>query len=71
MPYGNRPQHSDRWVVEHRAQHATIVLPFGTDASDWVEVTRVGDRYARFITPQGDHVDCAKYAEMAEQEAGL
>ena len=58
-----------RWVVKHRPGRATVVLPDGLDLGGAVEVPSIGDRFARFILPDGSEIDCAVYAREMENEA--
>lgn len=58
-----------RWDIEHRPDRTTVVLPAGLrDSTEMIEVTRVGDRFARFFTIDGRHIDCAEFAEQYRQE---
>lgn len=56
----NYPQYH----VERRADRATIVLPAGFELGDAIEISYVGDQYAKFMTRDGHLIDCAKFAEQ-------
>jgi hypothetical protein len=46
---------------------AKTCFPFGMNVSGWIEVTRVGDLWARFLNPQtGEEFDCAEYAKRMQ-----
>ena len=58
-----------RWQVEYRQHQATIVLPYEFDTSNLIEVTRVGDQFARFVyRDRVGEVDCAVFAQWMREE---
>jgi hypothetical protein len=65
----SNPKHQYRWECVYRSDGPTIFLPAGIDRSNWHEVSTIGAQYAKFITADGQTIDCAKYARQAEQES--
>ncbi len=57
----------------YEIDHSTMppsCFPCGMDTSDLVNVSRIGDAWARYInTRTGGSVDCAEYAEAARRYA--
>lgn len=57
------------YEIDHGTMPPTC-FPVGMDQSNLVNVSRVGDSWARFIdTATGKEVDCAEYAEAARRYA--
>lgn len=42
----------------------TEVFPTGIDRTGWIDMTGVGDYYAKFMAPDGKIHDCEDYAKQ-------
>ncbi len=51
------------WVIEHRSNSSPLIIyPSGTDTSDWVEFSTIGDEYAKFMRKnKSGLIDCGDF----------
>jgi hypothetical protein len=57
------------YIVEHAPGGVVICLPAHADRSDWIQITEINSRFAKFLTPLGDVIDCERYwREMIGQQ---
>ncbi len=61
-----------KYKVIHRAFGMPgICLPADMDMGDLMEVSGIGDEWAKFMNSQtGEYIDCAVYAAKAREEIG-
>ncbi|MBK8667759.1 MAG: hypothetical protein IPN21_18195 [Burkholderiales bacterium] len=61
---------TDGFIVEHAPGGVVICLPAHADRSDWIQITEINSRFAKFLTPLGNVIDCERYwrAMIGQQE---
>lgn len=60
---------SVRWVIENRSNRPPTCFPVDYDRAGLIEVTAIGDQWARFMDEKsGRSVDCADFAAARDRD---